>query len=82
MAVLDQGQRDDDGFNTEPNPMTIGAGDIGYVKRNFGHYIKNSSDADLDVLEVFRAQQLIDVSLSDWITHTLPESPPEMAAQA
>ena len=66
-------------FNTGPNAMTMNfnAGDIGYVKRNFGHYIKNTGDTDLEVLEVFRAPQFLDVSLSDWITHT----PPEMVAQ-
>ena len=57
--------------------MNFNAGDIGYVKRNFGHYIKNTGDTDLEVLEVFRAPQFLDVSLSDWITHT----PPEMVAQ-
>jgi len=48
-----------------------------YVKRNLGHYIKNTANSDLQVLEVFRAPQFMDVSLSDWITHT----PPELVAQ-
>src|SRR5260370_41173230 len=28
------------------------AGDIGYVKKNLGHYIKNTGDTDLQFLEV------------------------------
>jgi oxalate decarboxylase len=66
-------------FNTGPNAVTMdfNPGDIGYVKKNLGHYIKNTGDTDLQVLEVFRAPQFQDVSLSDWITHT----PPAMVAQ-
>jgi oxalate decarboxylase len=66
-------------FNTGPNAITMdfNPGDIGYVKRNLGHYIKNTGDTDLQVLEVFRAPQFMDVSLSDWITHT----PPALVAQ-
>jgi oxalate decarboxylase len=47
------------------------------VKKNLGHYIKNTGDTDLQVLEVFRAPQFRDVSLSDWITYT----PPSLVAQ-
>jgi oxalate decarboxylase len=57
--------------------MDFNAGDVGYVKKNLGHYIKNTGDTDLQVLEVFRAPQFQDVSLSDWITHT----PPALVAQ-
>jgi len=66
-------------FNTGPNAVTMdfNAGDVGYVKKNLGHYIKNTGDTDLQVLEVFRAPQFQDVSLSDWITHT----PPALVAQ-
>ena len=44
-------------FNTGPNAVTMdfNAGDIGYVKKNLGHYIKNTGDTDLQFLEVFRA---------------------------
>jgi oxalate decarboxylase len=66
-------------FNTGPNATTMNfnAGDIGYVKKNLGHYIKNTGDTDLQVLEVFKAPQFQDISLSDWITHT----PPALVAQ-
>ena len=53
------------------------AGDIGYVKKNLGHYIKNTGDTDLQFLEVFRSPYFADVSLSDWISRT----PPAMVAQ-
>jgi len=66
-------------FNTGPNAVTMdfNAGDIGYVKKNLGHYIKNTGDSDLQFLEVFRAPYFADVSLSDWIART----PPAMVAQ-
>ena len=59
-------------FNTGPNAVTMdfNPGDIGYVKKNLGHYIKNTGDTDLQFLEVFRSSYFADVSLSDWITHT------------
>jgi oxalate decarboxylase len=66
-------------FNTGPNAVTMdfNAGDIGYVKRNFGHYIKNTGDTDVQVLEVFRASEFQDVSLADWMART----PPALVAQ-
>lgn len=66
-------------FNTGPQAITMdfNPGDIGYVKRSTGHYIKNVGDTDLQFLEVFRSAYFADVSLSDWLTHT----PPAMVAQ-
>ena len=66
-------------FDTGPNAVTMdfNAGDIGYVKKNLGHYIKNTGDTDLQVLEVFRSPYFADVSLSDWISRT----PPALVAQ-
>ncbi len=65
-------------FNTGPAAVTnnFNPGDIGYVKRNFGHYIKNVGNTDLVFLEIFKADAYQDVSLSDWLTHT----PLEMVA--
>jgi oxalate decarboxylase len=51
-------------------------GDIGYIKRTNGHYVKNIGNTDLEFLEVFRSDHFEDVSLSDWLTHT----PPKMVA--
>jgi len=61
-------------FNTGPSAVTnnFNAGDIGYVKRNFGHYIKNVGDTDLLFLEIFKSDTYQNISLSDWLTHTPP----------
>jgi oxalate decarboxylase len=66
-------------FETGPNAVTLNftPGDIGYVKRNNGHYIKNIGDTDAQYIAVFRSSYYADVSLADWLTH----SPPEMVAQ-
>ncbi len=65
-------------FSAGPKAVTtnFNAGDIGYVLRNNGHYVKNIGDTDLQFLEVFRSPYFEDVSLSDWLTHT----PPAMVA--
>jgi oxalate decarboxylase len=59
-------------FNTGPNAMTMDftPGDIGYVKRNYGHYVENTGDTDLQFIGVFRAPRYEEVSLSNWLTHT------------
>ena len=61
-------------FNTGPQAMTadFNPGDIGYVKKSFGHFIENTGTDDLVFLEVFKAPQYVDVSLSDWMVHTPP----------
>jgi oxalate decarboxylase len=66
-------------FDTGPQAVSqnFRPGDIGYVKRSLGHYIRNTGDTDLQFLEVFRSSYFSDVSLSDWLTHT----PPLMVAQ-
>ena len=50
--------------------QNFNAGDIGYVKRTQGHYLRNTGYNDLVYLEVFRSSYFADVSLSDWLTHT------------
>ena len=66
-------------FNTGPNAKTtdFNAGDIGYVKRNLGHYVENTGDTDMVFVAVFRASLYEEVSLSNWLTHT----PPALLAQ-
>ena len=66
-------------FNTGPNAMTMdfNAGDIGYVRKNLGHYIENVGDTDLQLIGVFRAPHYQEISLSNWLTHT----PPALVAQ-
>jgi oxalate decarboxylase len=61
-------------FNTGPKAVTnnFNPGDIGYVKANLGHYVKNVGDTDLVFLEIFKADSYQNVALSDWLTHTPP----------
>jgi oxalate decarboxylase len=58
-------------FNVGPRAVTqnFNPGDIGYVKKSLGHFIKNTGNTDLVFLEIFRADRFEDVSLSDWLTH-------------
>jgi oxalate decarboxylase len=65
-------------FTAGPKAQTqnFNPGDIGYVKRNNGHYVKNMGNTELQFLEVFKSPIFQDVSLSDWLTHT----PPAMVA--
>ena len=62
-------------FDTGPNVRTndFNPGDVGYVKRNLGHYIKNIGDSDLQMLEVFRSDHFADISLANWLALTPPE---------
>jgi oxalate decarboxylase len=66
-------------FNTGPEALTMDftAGDIGYVKRNLGHYVENTGDTEMQFIGVFRAPRYEEFSLSDWLTHT----PPKLVAQ-
>jgi len=66
-------------FNTGPAAITTNfhAGDIGYVKKAFGHYLENTGDTDLIYMEVFRADRFEEISLSDWLAH----SPVDMVAE-
>jgi oxalate decarboxylase len=66
-------------FNTGPNVLTMdfNPGDIGYIKRNYGHYVQNVGDTELQFFAVFRTSRYEEMSLSDWLRH----SPPEMVAQ-
>jgi oxalate decarboxylase len=59
-------------FNTGPKAVTqnFNPGDVGYVKKSLGHYIRNTGDTDLVFLEIFRSDRFEDVSLSDWLAHT------------
>lgn len=59
-------------FNTGPKAVTqnFKPGDIGYVKKSLGHFIRNTGDTDLVFLEVFRAPRFENVSLSQWLAHT------------
>lgn len=62
-------------FNTGPRAQTADfrPGDIGYVKKAFGHYIQNVGDEDLVVMEVFKTDRFQEVSLAQWLACTPPE---------
>ena len=65
-------------FTAGPKAQTTNfkPGDIGYVKRNNGHYVKNIGNTELQFLEVFKSPFFQDVSLSNWLART----PPAMVA--
>ena len=49
------------------------AGDVGLVPKTFGHYIENTGDEDLIMLEMFKADRFMDLSLSEWVRDAPPE---------
>jgi hypothetical protein len=66
-------------FNTGPHVVTMdfNPGDIGYVPKNYGHYVQNIGDTDMQFFAVFRTSKFAEFSLSDWLAH----SPQEMVAE-
>src|SRR5207244_8427549 len=46
-------------FNTRPRAQTADfrAGDLGYVKKSFGHYVQNTGKTDLVFLEIFKSDR-------------------------
>jgi oxalate decarboxylase len=53
--------------------MDFNANDVGFVPRVAGHYIENTGDTDLVFLEMFKADQYIDISMNNWIRRLPPE---------
>ena len=47
--------------------MDFNTNDVGYVPSNAPHYIENTGDTDLVVLELFAAHEFMDVSLNQWL---------------
>jgi oxalate decarboxylase len=66
-------------FNTGPKAVSqnFNPGDIGYIKRAYGHYIRNTGNTDLVYLEVFRSSYYSSINLSNWLIH----APPALVAQ-
>jgi oxalate decarboxylase len=66
-------------FNTGPHANTTDfkAGDVGVVRRNFGHYVENTGDEPLIYLETFRSDHYEEVSLANWLSHL----PPKLVSQ-
>ena len=61
-------------FNTGPhaNTMDFKAGDVGLVRRNYGHYVENTGDEQLIYIETFRSDHYEEVSLANWLAHLPP----------
>ena len=47
--------------------MDFSANDVGFVPSNAPHYFENTGDTDLVVLELFAADEFMDVSLNQWL---------------
>lgn len=41
-------------------------GDVGIVPKNMGHFVENVGDEDVEMLEIFRADEFRDFSLFQW----------------
>jgi oxalate decarboxylase len=53
--------------------MDFNANDVGFVPRMAGHFVQNLGDTDLVFLEMFKADQFMDISLNNWIRRLPPE---------
>jgi oxalate decarboxylase len=53
--------------------MDCNANDVGFVPAMAGHYIQNTGDTDLVTLEMFKAKEVLDFSLNNWLRHLPPE---------
>lgn len=61
-------------FDAVTNARTFDyvAGDVGYVPKTLAHYIENTGDEPLRVLNVFATAEYKDVSLNNWLALTPP----------
>ncbi len=56
--------------------LDFNANDVGFVPRLAGHYIENienTGNTDAIFLEMFKADQFVDVSLKNWLRRVPPE---------
>lgn len=56
--------------NNQARTMNFQAGDVGYVPKSLGHYIRNIGRTDVVFLEVFPTPYYEDISLAQWLAHT------------
>jgi oxalate decarboxylase len=54
--------------------MDFTANDVGFVPRVATHYIENTGSTDCTFLEMFKADQFVDVSMNNWLRHVPPEA--------
>ncbi|KAK4140420.1 oxalate decarboxylase family bicupin [Dichotomopilus funicola] len=59
-------------FGAEGSARTFDyqAGDVGIVPRNMGHFVENVGDEEIEMLEIFRADEFRDFSLFQWLGET------------
>lgn len=43
------------------------------MQKTLPHYIENTGDENLRFLEIFKAPRFMDLSVSEWLTHTPKE---------
>ena len=62
-------------FKTGPHANTTDfrAGDVGLVRRNCGHYVENTGDDVMILMETFRSDHYEEVSLANWLSHLPPK---------
>jgi oxalate decarboxylase len=53
--------------------MDFNANDVGYVPSNAPHYIENTGDTDLILLETLATAEFSDISLNQWLRHVPSE---------
>ena len=54
--------------------MDFNANDVGFVPRVATHYVENTGNTDVVFLEMFKADQFVDVSLNNWLRRVPPEA--------
>jgi oxalate decarboxylase len=54
--------------------MDFHANDVGFVPRVAAHYFENTGNTEVLALEMFKADQFVDVSLNNWLRHLPPEA--------
>jgi oxalate decarboxylase len=66
-------------FDAGPRSKTLDfkAGDVGYVKKNQGHFVQNTGTTELQFVALFRTSEYQEISLSQWLART----PPALVAQ-
>ncbi|TFK52225.1 oxalate decarboxylase [Heliocybe sulcata] len=62
-------------FAAEGNARTFDyqAGDIAYIPPAYGHYIENTGNTTLKLLEILKTDRFQDISLNQWLALTPPE---------
>jgi oxalate decarboxylase len=60
------------GWQGRPELVDFDAGDLGYVPQGYGHAIENVGTEDLLVILTFDSGDCQEISLTDWLSQTLP----------